>query len=286
MMNDVGSKQIVIWETSAISNLAMLRDCDDLIAQMNIAHNHWIPSYIFDEIAATPASEKREQLLCVCRKLIGNSGRVLIAPFFLIEAAIRIFSEFGELDWEILLQTRPEFERAIDSGIFDDDLASVQQPQLQKGLLDAEVYFASARPLYERLFQSSLKNHCALDEIIAQARSTGLIESNVQYYCQSILGESVDLQYARRFTIAFPPIEAMICAFLMAHYHRNKPMPPRKPAGAIDLLAATYLPVCDKYVSDDREQQSVLRDVAKYCSHQAEVIWFSGVFRKQFSIRS
>ena len=52
MMNDVGSKQIVIWETSAISNLAMLRDCDDLIAQMNIAHNHWIPSYIFDEIAA------------------------------------------------------------------------------------------------------------------------------------------------------------------------------------------------------------------------------------------
>ncbi|MGA9423536.1 MAG: hypothetical protein WBV33_00560, partial [Terracidiphilus sp.] len=57
----------------------------------------------------------------------------------------------------------------------------------------------------------------------------------------------------------------------------------RKAAGAIDLLAAAYLPLCHKYVSDDRDQQRVFRDVVKHCALRAEVVWFSGDFRKRFA---
>lgn len=279
-MTDMGGKQIVIWETSAINNLAWLCDCDALIAQMKIAHTHWIPAYVFFEIAATPVGETRDRLLSVSRKLKGSSGRVLIDHGSLVGAAIRIFAEFGFLDWDVLLETQPEYEQAIDSGVFDDDLAKIQKIQNRDNLKRAEEYFAQTKTQFESLFQSGFNHSKTLDEIIAKACSTGVIQQNVQYYFKSILGQAVDWQYAGRFAKVFPPIVAMICAFLIGHYDRNKPEPTRDPAGATDLLAAMYLPVCDKFVSNDQEQQILFRNVAKYCSLRTEVIWFSGDFGK------
>ncbi|MFZ0320354.1 MAG: hypothetical protein WAL56_14620 [Candidatus Sulfotelmatobacter sp.] len=250
---------------------------------MQIAHTHWIPAYIFDEIAATQGSEKRDRLLSICRRLKGISGKVLITPSFLIEAAIRIFAEFGKLDWEVLLESQPKYEKAIVSGVFDDDLARVQLAQNRKNLKKAEEYFAQTRAQFDSLFQSGSDRTKTLEEIIAQARSTGVIQQNVRYYCESFLGHAVNLQYVERFLRTFPPIGAMIYAFLIGHYHRNKPGPTRNPAGAIDLLAAVYLPVCHKFVCEDRNQQSVLRDVVKYCPLRTEVIRFNDDFRNRFS---
>jgi len=276
-------EQIVIWETSAINRLAEQSNCNDLIARMKSAYIHWIPAYIFDEIAATQSGEKRDRLLSVCRELKGSSGRILITHWFLIEAAVRIFAEIGELDWEVLLESQPEYEQAMTSGVFDDDLARVQRAQLRQRLKKVEDYFTLAKPRYERQFHSGPDRPKTLDEIIAQSRFTGLVQQNVRYYCESVLGHAVDLQYAERFAKAFPPIEAMICAFLIGHYHRNKPEPTPTPAGAIDLLAAVYLPVCQRFVSEDHAQQTVLRDVVGYYSLRTEVIWFSEDFKKQFS---
>ncbi len=281
-MIDSGSKQIIIWETSAINKLAILRDCDDLISRMRIAHTHWIPAYVFDEIAAEARGEKREHLLSVCRKLKGTSGRVLITPWFLIEAGIRIFAEFGFLDWDVLLETQAGYEQAIDSGVFNDDLARVQKVQNRENLKKAEEYFTQTKTQFDSLFQSGPDRPKALDEIIAKAYSTGVVQQNLRHYCECVLKHTVNRQYAERFANAFPSIEAMICAFLIGHYDRNKPEPTPDPPGAIDLLAATYLPVCDMFASDDRGQQTVFRNVAKCCSLRTEVIWFSGDFKSRF----
>jgi hypothetical protein len=282
-VTDNGSEQIVTWDTSAICNLAKLSDCEDLIAQMKIAHTHWIPAYVFFEIAATSVGETRDRLLSICRKLKGSSGRVLIDHGSLVGAAIRIFSEFGFLDWDVLLTTQLEYEQAIDSGVFNDDLAKIQKVQNQNNLRQAEEYFAQTKAQFDSLFQSGLDRPKTLDEIIARACSTGLIQQNVRYYFKSILGQAVDWQYAGRFAKSFPPIVAMICAFLIGHYDRNKPQPTPDPAGATDLLAALYLPVCHKFVSNDQDQQIVFRNVAKYCSLRTEVIWFSGDFKRLLS---
>jgi hypothetical protein len=284
-MTDIVSKKIVIWDTSAICNLASRSDCEDLIVQMKIAHTHWIPAYVFTEIAATPVGETRNRLLSVCRKLKGSSGRVLIDHGFLVGAAIRLFSdpEMGEFDWKELLVHQPDYEQAIDSGVFNDDLAKKQKVQNQNNLMQAEDYFAQVKTQFDSLFQSGLDHPKTLDEIIAMAFSTGLVLRNIQYYFKCILGISVDLQYAERFAKTFPPIVAMICAFLIGHYDRNKPEPTKKPAGATDLLAAMYLPACHKFVSNDQDQQIVFRNVAKYCSLQAEVVWFSRDFTSLLS---
>lgn len=278
-----GDGQVVIWDTSAINRLATYGSDDSFIEQIKGAYTHWIPAYVFDEIASTQSGEKRDRLLSVCRELKGSSGRVLITHWFLIEAGIRIFAEIGGLDWDVLLGSRPEYEQAIVSGVFDDDLARVQRSQMRQRLKDAEDYFDQARPQYERQFQAVPGRLKTLDEIIAQGRLTGLVQQNVRHYCESVLGRRIDSEYAERFARAFPPIEALIYAFLIGHYHRSKVEPAPRPAGAVDLLAAVYLPVCQRFISEDHAQQSVLRDVVRCCSLRTEVTWFTEELRTQFS---
>jgi hypothetical protein len=132
------------------------------------------------------------------------------------------------------------------------------------------------------MFTSLFADCATVNEVIGVARSKGVLKANVAYYCARILGHEVDSKFVTEFSQAFPPIESHICAFLVGHFLRKDHQANAVPAGALDLMAASYLPVCDLYVSDDHPQQEILRDVVKSCSFQTEVVWFDGEFRKRF----
>ncbi len=286
-MTDVNSKQIVIWETSAVNKLAGLRDYDDLIERMEIAYTHWVPMNVFDEIAETQFSKKRDHLLRVCRRLMGSSSWSLKSPWALILEAIRTFSVTGKMDWDELLKAHPKFEEAVASGmVFDDDLAVVQRPQMQGHLDRIERFFAEGKTQLESIFRSGSSRPDTLDEFIERTGSAGLMPCEIRRICRCILGRDVDLQFVEKLSRAFPPINALYYAFLIAHYRRSGPSSKknkRKSAGAFDLYASVYLPLCHKYVSDDSDQLTIFRDVVKYCPLRAEVIWFNGDFRSRFS---
>jgi hypothetical protein len=280
--------EILIWDTSAINALTREVDRHDLILRMS--HSgivHRIPMYVFDEIAATQSSETRVRLLEVCRELKSDSEMIiLLSPWHVIEAGVRMFWEVGVIDWQILFGVIPEYENALASGhVFDDELAKIQKEQNRENLRRFEDYVAQARRNFESLFPPELNAHKTLDDITARAHATGLIERNVRYYCENILGHSVDTRDLERFSAVFLPMRAMIYTFLFGHFHRNKVIAASKPAGAIDLLASVYLPVCHGFVTDDQDQQTVLRETLRCCSFRAEVIWFSGVLREKYRSR-
>jgi hypothetical protein len=281
---DHRGQEIVVWDTSAINRLAQQKDRADLITRMNQTCIHRIPMYIFDEIAATRSREKRARLLETCRELRGDSEMIiLISPWFLIQAGVRMFWEIGEVDWEVLLGPQEGYEEAVTSGsAFDDDLAEIQRAQNRNNLTLFEDYCKQVKSQFENLFRTQSGVVMRPDEVIAQARATGVVERNVRYYCESIVGYPVDSRDLEKFSAAFLPLRAMVYAFLLAHYHRDKSEPTSRAAGAIDLLAAVYLPICHTFVTDDQNQQSVLRDVVEYCSFLAEVVWFEGTFRARF----
>jgi hypothetical protein len=218
--------------------------------------------------------------------LIHGTGRIVLHPWDLIRAGILMYWEVGFIDWEILLETRHEIEQAIVSGVFDDDLAMVQHPDLKQKLGAAEDWFTSVRPDLKRLFQLEMDRAESVAEVVAFARSKDVFLNNVRYDCQAVLGHEVDWQYAARFSQEFPPINAKLCAFFIGHIRRNEARLARNHAGAMDLLAATYLPLCDRFVSNDRNQQEVFRDVVRCCSLQTQVLWFDGDFRMQFKTSS
>jgi hypothetical protein len=50
-------------------------------------------------------------------------------------------------------------------------------------------------------------------------------------------------------------------------------------AGRSDLLMATYLPYCDRFVSDDKRQTSNLHEIAREAQINCEVTAFSEFLR-------
>jgi hypothetical protein len=277
MTND-SRRRIAVWDTSALSRLAALKGSDELIAQMRMAHDHWVPRYVLDEIASTSSNIPRDRLLCVCRKLTFSPGRILPHPADFIRAGVLMFDAVGLIDWEILLESVPEYQQSLSSKIFDDNLARTQHPQMRQNLELFEEYCVRTRPMFTSLFADCT----TVNEVVGAARSKGVLKANVAYYCSRILGHEVDSKFVAEFSQAFPPIESHICAFLAGHFLRKDHEENADPVGALDLMAAAYLPTCDLYVSDDHPQQQILRDVVKSCSFQTEVVWFNGGFRKRF----
>lgn len=274
--------QIVVWDTSAISSLSKLADREVLIAKMRALHAHWIPRCVLDEIASTNSQEERNRILAVCRELIRGSGRIVLHPWDLITAGVLMYWEVGFVDWEVLLETRQEVEEAMNSGTFDDDLAKAQYPELKQGLGAVEDWFDSQKPLF-KTFKAKTNVAETVDDQVAFARLKGVFLNNVLYCCCNIIGQQVDLSYAEKFAEAFHPIETFICAYFIGHLRRNEARTRKSQAGAIDLLGAVYLPLCDLFISDDHNQQDVLRDVARCSSLRTDVLWFNGEYRKLFA---
>lgn len=276
--------QVAVWDTSAISSLSKLDDWRNLIATMRTKHAHWIPRCVFDEIALTTCQEERGRILAACRELARCPGRIILPPRDLITAGVLIYREVGLIDWEILLETRHEIEKATVWSLLNDDLAKVYHTGPSRKLGGAEDWFGPLKPLFKTLVKSGTNDVKTLDEQVAFARSKGIFRNTVRRYCRNILRYEVDLSYAARFAEAFPPIEALICSYFVRHARRNAEPLSEWQAGAIDLLGAAYLPLCDTFVSDDRNQQTVFRDVARCCSLRTNVLWFSGDFRTQFDV--
>jgi hypothetical protein len=57
----------------------------------------------------------------------------------------------------------------------------------------------------------------------------------------------------------------------------------RKPAGGSDLLIAAYLPYCDEFISDDRDQQRCLREIVSLANLPTKVRWLRE-FRESLSV--
>jgi hypothetical protein len=122
MTND-SRRRLAVWDTSALSRLAGPKEHDELIAHMRISHDHWIPRDVLDEIASTSSGVLRDRLLHTCRELIHRSGKVLLHPADFIRAGVLMFDAVGLIDWEILLESVPEYQQSLSSKVFDDDLA-------------------------------------------------------------------------------------------------------------------------------------------------------------------
>lgn len=179
------AREVLIWDTSAINALSREMDRRELIVRMNNSGNvNRIPMYVFDEIAATQNSEKRAQLLETCRELKSDSEMIiLLSPWHVIEAGVRMFWEVDEIDWEILFRAIPEYEKALASGdVFDDELARIQKEQNRKNLKRFEDYVAQARTQFKRLFPAEMCVDETIDDIAIRARRTGLIQHNAERF--------------------------------------------------------------------------------------------------------
>jgi len=283
---DNHQQQVAIWDTSAINKLADRDDRGALIAGMKTTHCHWIPFDVFVEIAATKGHQRRQDLLAICRSLNSDTGRILLNTSLMLQCGIHLFSEFGFVDWEVLLKPDPELERAIlDGKVLDDNLATVQKPETHSRLKSVEDFFLEMKGPYKSHFEPAPEETNTLDGFVEKCHSPKLIEQAVRAFCTEVLGHKASKVDWEKFARAFPPITAVFYAFAIAHFHRNELPAPKKakPAGGLDLIAAAWLPLCHLFVSADVPQQSLFVDVAKCCHLQTRVVSF-GNYIETFAI--
>jgi hypothetical protein len=168
----------------------------------------------------------------------------------------------------------------VHGRVFDQELAKIQKKQNRDNLKRFEDYVVQSKAQFTAQFLANFDRPETVDDFVDRAHAMDLVRQNARYYCQAVLGTPVESRDLERFLVEFPPMRANIYAFLLAHYERNRAARRSSPAGAIDLLASVYLPLCQKFVTDDREQQKALREVLHRCSFAAEVIWFRKVVRE------
>jgi hypothetical protein len=83
----------------------------------------------------------------------------------------------------------------------------------------------------------------------------------------------------RQFIGACPPFRAIIYALLMSWYDISLADPvksERFKAGRNDLFMAVHLPYCDKFVTDDCEQEKCLREIVAVAGLETEIMSYDG----------
>jgi len=105
----------IIFDTTVINRFADEREAaEPLIAGLNSGYAVRVTATNVEESVATPDSEKRHQLLEVCRQLIKGEGGEIIRPFhWIIEELIEQFERTGRADWQNTRLRLPDYEREV-----------------------------------------------------------------------------------------------------------------------------------------------------------------------------
>jgi hypothetical protein len=275
------NKPIAIFDTTAINRFAEPNRADanrPLIAGLKSGFRLRITATNVDEVIATETGAIRERLLKVCQELAG-AGEI-IQPFHVITE--RHITEFekrgGTYDWRRVDVRAPEYERGFM--YIDDDLSKAQRKHAAEVAAQFEQLYVDARPAFEELFQRSPEQRpaSAADLVKAlQVPGGAFWAMGIKLYAAKAKNVP-DEDTIRRFVHACPPFRALLMACFVAQHDRCDrtltDAEQKKLAKRNDLFMSAYLPYCDEFISDDRDQIRCLREVVCLANLNTEILWY------------
>lgn len=284
----MSTRPIVIPDTTVINKLAEDKEMAfPLIAGLKSSYLVRLSATNIDEIIATSDAGKRARLLDICRDLLTADNAEIIRPFHdIIEKLIIAFERGGSFDWKRIPVRLPEYEREVVLRERTNDSISRDQRE-QAGAMKAafENLCCSARPGYEEIFKSGLgPRPCSAAELVSmhQVEGGALWGLGANFYGH-ITKRAPSEENIRKFTELCPPFRALLIAYFVSFYELSVRVPetPGPVPHRNDMLMSVYLPYCDEFVSDDRDQQTCLGAVASLAGLTARIRWFRE-FRDSF----
>jgi hypothetical protein len=183
-------------------------------------------------------------------------------------------------DWKTVDVRARDYEKGIrERDLVADEKLSLDQrtAQAEAGKVYKEI-FARLRSKLEEV----LKVHgevAPLTFIQAVARAEGaepnLVVAIGKDLYDRVAGGDASEATIKQFIAACPPFRAIVYALLMTWYDVSLADPvksERFKAGRNDLFMATHLPYCDKFVTNDAEQERCLREIAAVAGLETEII--------------
>jgi hypothetical protein len=275
------SKPIAIFDTSAINRFAEPNRAatnHPLIAGLKAGFWLRITATNVDEVIATETGAIRERLLNVCQELAG-AGEVIQPFHVIIERHISEFEKRGSAyDWGRVDIRAPEYERGFN--YIDDELSKAQREHAAEVAVQFEQIYVDARPAFDELFHRSpgQRPSSAADLVKALQVPGGSFWAMAIKLYAAKAKSAPDEDTIRRFVDACPPFRALLMAYLVAQHDRCDrtltDAEQKKLAKRNDLFMSAFLPYCDGFISDDRDQIRCLREVVSLSNLKTNVIWY------------
>ena len=277
----------IIFDTSAIN---ALEDgglsSEPLMKALECGFEVTLTAMSADEIISNKTPERREALLSRFGRLL-YPAQCFWPPHEIVRLQIAAHhSDPSGFGWRQVDVRARDYERAIPVRDFDDPLCVEQRKQ----------QFAVQKQ-FDRMW-SGLRTH--LDAILAQnpsnrpttyraavqiaALNGGVMWSFGQALYEHVAGAKPTETEIKQFMEACPPFRAACHSLVMAWYTGSLRTPDGKPtAGRNDLLMATYLPYCDRFITADWAQANELREIAVEAKIPCDVVLFKD-FDRSFAI--
>ena len=234
-----------------------------------------------DELIADPDSARRAQLLDVSKTLLPNADMIL--PFQeLLRRHVLTFEARRNYDWRAVAVESPEYRREIAlREILTDAVSEEQRNHAVQVAEEFEAIYADARPHFLAIFaRYPDRSRPSVEEVLAAFQESGgsFWEMAARLY-ERACGHRPDLDAVRTLIARCPPFRSILTAMVLAQHDRviaeKTDSELAKLAGRVDVFSATFLPYCEIFVSDDRDQQRFLRKIVELTGATTEVFWFN-----------
>ena len=268
----------IIFDTSAIN---ALEDggfsSEPLMKALDCGFEVILTAMSAEEIISNKSPERREALLFRFGRLL-SSALCLWPPHEIVRLQIESHhTNPAQFQWKRYDVRARDYERAIPVRDFDDDVC-VQQRKEQFAVQEkfARMWKGLRPHLDAILVKDPSKRPTSFRAAVEIAvRNGGVLWAFGQALYEHVSGSKPAEAEIRAFMDICPPFRAACYALVMAWYTGSLRAPDGSPtAGRNDLLMATYLPYCDRFVTADWAQATEFREIATEANIPCEVVPF------------
>jgi len=223
-----------------------------------------------DELIATPNPAMREAFFSSCARLQGGPSDCLYPQNELIQLLIvDHFKNPAAFNWTVVDVRAPEYEGEIRRRQFvsDQELTTAQGQELKSRKTQYKQTFGKPRAKIQEIFEKHGEAPpTTFRETMSRFQTTDapLIWKMGKWLYDRGADTKASTDTVKQFMGVCPPFRALIYAMMMSWYNfsvRDPNIGERFNAGANDQYMSIYLPYCDKFVTDNEEQEKSLREI-------------------------
>lgn len=286
------TKPTIALDNNALNRLAEENDREPVIAAMLSGYEVRVPEMAFGEAIGTADPDVRVKLIETCRTLVA-SGSGITAAHWLMDRHIKRFHDYPRrYSWRNVQSRFFDLEEEMLSGNYYTNEALVSEQAAHMKASQAE---------YEQCFPKSqrttpLPNSFADWIAECQVKDGSFWNTARGLYCAAFrsqngiligrpLSNKPDDATLQMFLNLCPPMRSIVYAFELTHYDRSlrKPKALSYKAGRNDQMMAIYLPYCEQFLTNDKQQHRCLTKVASHAGIPTQVRFYDD-FRSSLPI--
>lgn len=273
----------IAMDNSVVNRLAKENNTEQVIAAMLLGYEVRVPEMAFGEALATPKLEMRMKLIKVVQRCVA-SGSAITAAHWLLDRHIKLFHDNPlRYSWRNVQSRNFDLEEAILTGNYhvDENLARQQATEMEA--LQDEFEQCFLRSNRTTPFPNSFTDWLAE----CQVKDGSFWNTARGLYCAAFrsqngilngrpLSNPPDDAALKAFLDLCPSMRAIVYAIELTHYDRSLRQAPAisYKAHRNDQMMAVYLPYCDEFLTNDKQQHRCLTEVASRAGIPTQVRFY------------